>query len=165
MEGAGPWRRHRPPAAAVEHALPRVERHVTSTRVGPGAVREATRAVRDSLAGVGVDPRSALADAVLLVLGELVANVLRHARQTTVMDIGVTAAPGRLVLSVADGDPRLPELAPARTGDGLRSVIEVAALYDGELSAEPAVNHHGKIVMVSFCRVPGTATTTTTSEE
>ncbi|MFG2549510.1 hypothetical protein [Streptomyces sp. NPDC048581] len=35
-------------------------------------------------------------------------------------------------------------------GAGLRMVAELAADYDGELSAEAAVEHNGKVVLVRF---------------
>ncbi|WP_241740766.1 hypothetical protein [Streptomyces sp. L2] len=58
----------------------------------------------------GVAPRSAFADAVRLVVGELVTNVPRHAAHSTVADVGVAVAAGQLVVGVADAEPRLPEL-------------------------------------------------------
>ncbi|MEV7981278.1 ATP-binding protein [Streptomyces sp. NPDC086519] len=144
-----PWRRRRPDAA-VEHALPAVQRHIASFRPGPGAVRRAREAVSEHLPAAGVAPGSAFADAVLLVVSELVANVLRHAPGSPVMDVGITVAAGQLVVSVADAEPRLPDLSDGGMGAGLRMVAELAADYDGEVSAEPAVDHDGKVVLVRF---------------
>ncbi|MFF4731607.1 ATP-binding protein [Streptomyces mirabilis] len=102
---------------------------------------------------VGVAPSSAFADAVLLVVSELIVNVLRHAARSPVADVGITVAAGRLVVSVADAEPHLPELEPGATRAGLQLVAELAAEYDGDVSAEPAVDHGGKVVLVRF-RVP-----------
>jgi signal transduction histidine kinase len=144
-----PWRRGRP-AAAIEHARPPIRRHIASVPVGPDAVREAREAVAGHFVKVGVAPESAFADAVLLTVSELVTNVLRHASRSPLMDVGVTATADQLVVSVADADPRLPNLTPQGMGAGLRMVAELAADYDGELSAEPAVDHDGKVVLVRF---------------
>ncbi|MFG2549509.1 ATP-binding protein [Streptomyces sp. NPDC048581] len=103
------WNRGRP-AAAVEHVLPSVQRHVASVRVGPDAVREAREAVAGHFAETGIAPRSAFADAVLLVVSELVTNVLRHAPHSPLTDVGITVAGDQLVVSVADAEPRLPDL-------------------------------------------------------
>ncbi|WP_308311172.1 ATP-binding protein [Streptomyces sp. GbtcB6] len=153
MSGIGgfrpPWRRHRP-AAAVEHVLPAVQRHIASFRPGPEAVRRAREAVAERLPAAGVAAGSAFADAVLLVVSELVVNVLRHAPSSPVMDVGITVAAGQLVVSVADAEPGLPDLSEAGMGAGLRMVAELAADYDGGISAEPAVDHDGKVVLVRF---------------
>ena len=95
-------------------------------------------------------PGSAFADAVLLVSSELVVNVLRHAPRSSVMDVGITVGAGQLVVSVADAEPRLPDLSAEGMGAGLRMVAELAADYDGDVSAEPAVDHDGKVVLVRF---------------
>ncbi|MEV0171987.1 ATP-binding protein [Streptomyces sp. NPDC050803] len=144
-----PWHRGRP-AAAVEHVRPPVRRHVASVPVGPNAVREAREAVAAHFAETGIAPGSAFADAVLLVLSELVTNVLRHAPHSSMTDVGITVAGDQLVLSVADAEPRLPDLTLEGMGAGLRMVAELAAHYDGDLSAEPAVHHDGKVVLVRF---------------
>ena len=148
-----PPRRRDRPAAAVEHVLPPVRRHVASVRVGPDAVREAREAVARHFTEVGVAPGSAFADAVLLVVSELVTNVLRHAPGSPLMDVCLTVAAGQLVVGVADAEPHLPDLTPEGLGPGLRMVAELAADHEGEISAEPAVDHDGKIVLVRF-RIP-----------
>ncbi|MFE7979161.1 ATP-binding protein [Streptomyces shenzhenensis] len=148
-----PWDRRRRPAAAVEHVRPRGYRHIASVRVGPDAVREAREAAAGHFAQAGVAPGSAFADAVLLVVSELVTNVLRHAAHSPVADVGITVAAGHLVVGVADAEPRLPDLTDDGMGAGLRLVAELAADYDGEVSAEPAVDHGGKVVLVRF-RIP-----------
>ncbi|MGW0626012.1 ATP-binding protein [Streptomyces sp. NPDC002758] len=144
-----PWRKGKP-AAAVEHVLPPVRRHVTSVEVGPEAVRRAREAVAQALPPAGVPLNSAFADAVLLVVSELVTNALRHAPRSPVIDVGVTAAAGQLVVGVADAEPRLPDLSAAGMGAGLRMVAELAVEYGGDISAEPGVDHDGKVVLVRF---------------
>ncbi|MFB8180968.1 ATP-binding protein [Streptomyces sp. NPDC055966] len=145
-----PWRRGRRPAAAIEHVPRVVQRHIASFTLGPEAVRRAREAVTEHLPAAGVAPGSAFADAVLLVTSELVANVLRHAPRSPVMDVGITVAAGQLVVSVADAEPRLPDLSDEGMGAGLRMVAELAADHDGDVSAEPAVDHDGKAVLVRF---------------
>lgn len=144
-----PWRRGRP-TAAIEHVPPAAHQHIASFRVGPEAVRRAREAVAEHLPAAGVAPDSAFADAVLLVTSELVVNVLRHAPRSPVMDVGITVAAGQLVVSVADAEPRLPDLRAEGMGAGLRMVAELATDYDGDVSAEPAVDHDGKVVLVRF---------------
>lgn len=144
-----PWRRGRP-AAAIEHVPSPVRRHIVSVPVGPEAVRRAREAVAGRFGEVGVRPGSAFADAVLLVVSELVVNVLRHASHSPVADVGITVGAGQLVVSVADAEPRLPDLQPGAMGAGLQLVAELAAEYDGDVSAEPAIDHAGKVVLVRF---------------
>ncbi|WP_405810245.1 hypothetical protein OG729_36260 [Streptomyces sp. NBC_00210] len=96
MDRFRPWRKHLP-AAAVEHTLPSVQRHIVSVQVAPEAVREARQAVAEHLPKVGI-------------------------------------------------------AADAR-GEGLRTVAELADIYDGDVSVEPAVDHDGKVVLVRF-RIP-----------
>ncbi|KPI07472.1 ATP-binding region ATPase domain protein [Actinobacteria bacterium OK074] len=146
-----PWRRGRGrPMAMIEHVRPAGRRHVVSLELGPQAVRRAREAVAGLLFGAGVVPDSAFFDAVLLVTSELVTNVVRHAARSPVMDVSVTVAAGRLVVGVADAEPRLPDLSEEGMGAGLRMVAEVAADYGGDVSAEPAVDHDGKVVLVRF---------------
>ncbi|WP_327318752.1 ATP-binding protein [Streptomyces sp. NBC_01235] len=147
-----PWRRSRP-AAAIEHLPPAVQRHIVSLKLGPDTARRTREAVARHLPDAGVALNSAFADAVLLVTSELVTNVLRHAAHSPVIDVGLTRSAGQLVVSVADAEPRLPDLTADGMGAGLRMVTEVAADYDGDLSAEPAVDHDGKVVLVRL-RMP-----------
>ncbi|GAA3784601.1 hypothetical protein GCM10022403_019080 [Streptomyces coacervatus] len=147
-----PWRRGRS-AAVIEHVPSPVRRHIVSVPVGPEAVRRARVAVAGRFGEVGVVPGSAFADAVLLVVSELVVNVLRHASRSPVADVGITVGAGQLVISVADAEPHLPSLEPDAMGAGLQLVAELAAEYDGYVSAEPAIDHDGKVVLVRF-RMP-----------
>ncbi|MEU6201321.1 ATP-binding protein [Streptomyces sp. NPDC047061] len=116
----------------------------------------AREAVAGRFSEVGVAPDSAFADAVLLVVSELVVNVLRHAPRSPVADVGITVGARHLVVSVADAEPCLPEFEPGATGAGLQLVAELAGEYDGDISAEPAIDHDGKVVLVRF-RVPSQA--------
>lgn len=147
-----PWRRVRP-AAAEEHVPPPVRPRIVSVPVGPDAVRLAREAVAVRFPQVGIAPGSAFADAVLLVVSELVVNVLRHAASCPTADVGITVETGWLVVSVADTEPCLPALAPGAMGAGLQTVAELAGEYDGDVSAERALDHGGKVVPVRF-RIP-----------
>ncbi|WP_406446937.1 ATP-binding protein [Streptomyces sp. NBC_01613] len=130
-----------------------MRRHIVSVPVGPDAVRQAREAVTQRFGDVDVPPGSAFADTVLLVVSELVVNVLRHAPQSSVADVGITVKARQLVVSVTDTEPDLPDLEPGAVGAGLQMVAELAAEYDGDVSAEPAVDHDGKVVLVRF-RMP-----------
>ncbi|WP_313896579.1 ATP-binding protein [Streptomyces sp. GC420] len=117
----------------------------------PGCVALARRTTAARLLELGITPRSAFADTVLLVVSELVTNVLRHASDhSPAAEVGVTAGAGRLVVGVADRDPRVPALPAGGTGRGLLTVGELAARYDGELSIQPAAHGPGKTVLVRF---------------
>ncbi|MDF3143487.1 MULTISPECIES: ATP-binding protein [unclassified Streptomyces] len=129
---------------------PPVRRHIVSIPVGPEAVTHAREAVAGRFREIGVVPDSTFADAVLLVVSELVTNALRHAARSPLMDVGITVAADQLVVSVADAEPRLPDLTLEGMGAGLRMVTELAADYDGDVSAEPALDHDGKVVLVRF---------------
>ncbi|WP_326728221.1 ATP-binding protein [Streptomyces phaeochromogenes] len=137
----------------MEHVPSPVRRHIVSVPLGQEAVPRAREAVAGRFREVGVMPGSAFADAVLLVVSELVVNVLQHAPHSTVADVGITAGAGQLIVSVADTEPRLPALEPGAMGAGLRLVAELAGEYDGEVSAEPVLGHGGKVVLVRF-RIP-----------
>ncbi|MEV1069473.1 ATP-binding protein [Streptomyces sp. NPDC050263] len=147
-----PWRRGRP-VAAIEHVPPPERRHLVSLKLGPETVRRTREAVALHLPEAGVATGWAFADAVLLVTSELATNVLRHAAYSPGLDVGLTSKGGYLVVSVADAEPALPDLTEAGMGAGLRMVTEIAADYDGDVSAEPAVDHDGKVVLVRF-RIP-----------
>lgn len=144
-----PWRKYMPPVA-VEHASPRVQRHVVSVHVGPGAVRMATRTVSGSLTEAGIAPTTAFADSLLPVVGELVTHVVRHAANTPVTNVGITVTGGQLAVSVADDDDRLPCLDSAGVGPGLWMVSELADEYRGEVLAETAADRGAKTVMARF---------------
>lgn len=119
----------------------------------------------DYLPEVGVAPDSAFADAVVPATSELVVNVLRHASRTPVVDVGITVAAGRLVVSVADIEPRLPDLSDEGMGTGWRTVTELAADHGGDVSAEPAGDHDGKVVLVRFAPPPQTGVHRWTSQQ
>lgn len=94
----------------MEHVPPPAQRHIASFRLGPEAVRRACEAVTAHLpfsrCGTGFGVRGCGA----LVTSELVVNVLRHARRSPGVDVGVTVAAGQLVVSVANAEPGLPDL-------------------------------------------------------
>lgn len=147
-----PCRRGRP-AAAVSPVPPSVARYCVSVEMAPEAVTRAREAVAEGLAEVGVVAGSAFADAVLLVVSELVANVLRHVPRCPVADVELTVGAGHLIVGVADAEPRLPLLGPGEMGAGLRLVAELAAEYEGGIGAKLTVNRDGKVVLVRF-RMP-----------
>lgn len=50
------------------------------------------------------------------------------------------------MVSVADAEPRLPDLQPGAVGAGLELAAEPAGEPDGGVGAEPAIGHDGKVV-------------------
>ncbi|MFE2992951.1 GAF domain-containing protein [Streptomyces sp. NPDC059262] len=72
----------------------------------------------------------AVADEVLAVVGEALANVARHARATSV-EVAVAAADGVLTVSVSDDGIGIPE---GGRRSGLRNLSERAERLGGELS-------------------------------
>ncbi|MFD5121092.1 GAF domain-containing protein [Streptomyces sp. NPDC058385] len=72
----------------------------------------------------------AVADEVLAVIGEALANVARHARATSV-EVAVAAADGVLTVSVSDDGIGIPE---GGRRSGLRNLSERAERLGGELS-------------------------------
>ncbi|MFF4738523.1 ATP-binding protein [Streptomyces sp. NPDC001262] len=117
----------------------------------PEAVRQVRRDTGMALSEYGLRSHSAFADAVLWVVSELVTNAVRHAAdRSPTVDVTLAFAAGRLVIGVADQDPRLPDLARSAMGEGLQGVTELTAAYGGGLSVEAAVHHCGKTMLVWF---------------
>lgn len=105
----------------------------TWERYGEVSAAEARAAARDFMVSVGChDPRQA--DAVLLVVSELVTNALRHASGVTAFQLGHSER--GLTVSVydtADEPPRALPLDPARPGGfGLHLVRGVAGCLEVE---------------------------------
>ncbi|WP_406405713.1 ATP-binding protein [Streptomyces sp. NBC_01643] len=132
-----------------------MNRQVMTVPLVPASVRAARISTAEALTAFGVAPRSSLADAALLVVGELVSNCVRHAAEhASDAEVTVTVAAGQLVIGVGDQDPRMIDLAAGTTGEGLRTVVELAAAYEGDVSVEPAARGRGKTVLVRF-QLPG----------
>jgi signal transduction histidine kinase len=124
--------------------------HLTLS-LAPGAVTAARHDVTEVLAEFGFDRRSAFSDAVLLVVSELVSNVLRHATgPAATAEVAVTVDGSRLLIDVADQDPQLPDLSANALGGGLRTVVELAEQYGGNLRAHALPRGAGKSMHVGF---------------
>ncbi|MFE7045699.1 ATP-binding protein [Streptomyces atratus] len=146
---------HRGHEPAGVRALPHVRRHAITVPLLPPSVRIARISTAEALTSFGVAPGSSLADAALLVVSELVSNAVRHAAgHSPDAEVTVTVAAGHLVIGVGDQDPHVMDLASGATGEGLRTVAELAAAYDGDVSVEPAARGRGKTVLVRF-QLPG----------
>jgi len=148
------WRR-RPKQEAVLVAVPevpaRVRRHAFTVPTRRGAVRTAGQETAAVLAAFGVTSGTSFMDAVLLVVSELVANVIRHAADCTPMvEITLTVRGRLLVIDVADRHPDLPRVTPETAGEGLLTVLEVAAEYGGSLGVDPAPHGGGKTMRVQL---------------
>lgn len=91
----------------------------------PESARIARRAVVEALARVG---REDLADTASLLVSELVTNAIVHAR--TRFELGVTAGPGGVHVSVHDGSDVLPQPRhygrSATTGRGMSLIDQMA---------------------------------------
>ncbi|MGW9542638.1 ATP-binding protein [Streptomyces celluloflavus] len=139
------------PAAEHEHTPPQVRRQLITVPVQSGAVRTARLEVSDALTKFGIAADSSLAGAALLVASELVTNVVRHAAESSpTAGVGVTVGDGQLVIDVTDQSARLPALEGNAMGDGLRTVAELAAHYDGKVHVERARDGRGKMILVHF---------------
>ncbi|MFZ3492945.1 ATP-binding protein [Streptomyces sp. 5.8] len=129
--------------------------------------RRATRAAGEP--GGGAEPagcalmvrrssgQASLFGAVLLVVSELVANAVRHAHKSPDAEVTLEMTEHLLVVGVGDLDPRPMTLATAEraSGQGLRTVAELARVYGGDVRVEPA-GERGKSIVVRFILPEGT---------
>ncbi|MDT0341527.1 ATP-binding protein [Streptomyces litchfieldiae] len=109
--------------------------------------REATRAFTDSLAPV---PDPATADALVLVVSELVTNALRHGGGRFALELA--AAPDTVTVAVSDPSPtrpreRTPDLDDGSGGFGWRMVRGLAS----QLAITPGPGA-GKTIHAGFPR-------------
>jgi anti-sigma regulatory factor (Ser/Thr protein kinase) len=104
---------------------PRLTWRATGLSATVADVSRTRREARDVLAAWGVGQG---ADDVLLLLDELAANAVRHARSP--FDVTLTLGPDAVLCAVTDRDPRAPSLRPhsseALDGRGLLMVDELA---------------------------------------
>lgn len=135
-----------------------VRRHAWTVPLMPGAVRAARERAERSLVLFGLQSTSAIFGAVLLVVSELVTNAVRHAQHSPDAEVTLHMPDHMLVASVADLDPRPITLADAgrTSGQGLRTVADLARTFGGDLRIEPATNGRGKTVVVRFILPGGT---------
>ncbi|MFE9313299.1 ATP-binding protein [Streptomyces sp. NPDC006706] len=125
-------------------------RRVFSVPTEPTSVHQARVSTQAALAEWEVAPGSALVDAVLLVVSELVTNVVRHAGdRSPSAQVVIAVGADHLVVGVADRDPHIPPTTRADAGEGLRTVVDLAKLYEGGVTVAP-VEHGGKIILASF---------------
>jgi signal transduction histidine kinase len=130
---------------------PKGRDYLLTVSLDPGAVAAVRHDVAEVLASFGVSRNSAFTDAVLLVVSELVANVVRHAAgRSATAEVTVSTSGRHLVIGVEDQDPRLPDLSPQALGEGLRTVSELAAAYGGGVSVQPLAAGEGKTILVRF---------------
>jgi signal transduction histidine kinase len=133
---------------------PHVQRRTLILPTAPASVRAARIGTAEALTLFGLVPGSLLADAALLVASELMTNAVRHAaRHSPSATVTVSTGAGQLVVAVGDQDPRTFDLAGGSAGEGLRTVAELTACFDGEVSVEPAPWGPGKTVVARF-RLP-----------
>ncbi|WSP90701.1 ATP-binding protein [Streptomyces sp. NBC_01233] len=111
-----------------------------------------------SLTLFGLESASSLFGAALLVVSELVANAVRHAEQSPDAEVTLHMTDHMLVVGVGDLDPRPMTLADAdrASGQGLRTVADLARSFGGDVRVEPAAGGRGKTVVVRFILPEGT---------
>ncbi|MEV7523823.1 ATP-binding protein [Streptomyces sp. NPDC091371] len=141
-----------------QHALPQTRKHAWTVPLVPGSVRAARERTERSLVLFGLGSASSLFGAALLVVSELIANAVRHAQQSPDAEVTLHVSDHMLVVAVADLDPRPITLADAdrATGQGLRTVADLARAYGGDVRIEPATGGRGKTVIVRFILPEGT---------
>ncbi|MDU0302641.1 ATP-binding protein [Streptomyces sp. PAL114] len=138
--------------APAPYALP--HRHVLTLPTGPGAVRVARETVEQALGEWGIGERHpAAVGPALLILGELVANSVRHAAaaspQTTVV---YAAGPDCLVLVVHDRHPHRPDLTGPRAAGtgGLATVMELTYAPGGTAVVRGDPDGPGKSIWITL---------------
>ncbi|MFF5160221.1 ATP-binding protein [Streptomyces sp. NPDC000348] len=137
--------------ASVPNTLP--HRHVLTVPTGPGAVRLARETAERALAEWGIGERHPAVGPALLILGELVANSVRHAAEASPQTTVVYAAgPGCLVLAVHDRHPYLPRLSgPDGAGPGgLATVVELTRGLGGTAVVRGDADGRGKSVWITL---------------
>lgn len=124
----------------------------------PGSVRAVRERTERSLTLFGLESASSLFGAALLVVSELVANAVRHAEQSPDAEVTLHMTDHMLVVGVGDLDPRPMTLADAdrASGQGLRTVADLARSFGGDVRVEPAAGGRGKTVVVRFILPEGT---------
>ncbi|MCW5250134.1 ATP-binding protein [Streptomyces sp. SHP 1-2] len=137
-------------------ALP--HRHVLTLPAQPPAVRVARETAEAALAEWGVSASHPAVGPALLILGELVANSVRHAvpptRQVTVT---YAAGPDCLAFAVHDRHPYRPPLHAARRGTGggagtggLATVMELTTGLGGTAVVRGDRDGRGKSIWITL---------------
>ncbi|MEU1629187.1 ATP-binding protein [Streptomyces sp. NPDC020096] len=125
--------------------------HAVTLPTVPDSVRIARRTTAVTMAEFDVPVGSSFVDAAMLIVSELVTNAVRHAaKRSPSVAVVITVRVDQVVLEVADEDPRIPDLDPGTTGEGLRTVVELAAEWGGEVRVEPPLTGKGKIMRVTL---------------
>lgn len=100
----------------------------------PSRFGQVRRIVQAQLRYWRLDP---LVDPAVLGLTELLANVHKHARPDKKCTVGMAYLPGRLIVSVHDTDPRLPEAGATETLSTGGRGLDIVAALSGEWGAGP----------------------------
>ncbi|MGW7327146.1 ATP-binding protein [Streptomyces sp. NPDC054840] len=141
-----------------QSAPPQPRKHTWTVPLVPGSVRAAREQTERTLILFGLESASSLSGAALLVVSELVANAVRHAQHSPDAEVTVHMTDHMLVVGVADLDSRpvSPADAVRSSGQGLRTVADLARAFGGDLRIEPAPGGYGKTVVVRFILPGGT---------
>lgn len=129
-------------------------RHVLTLLSEPSAVRVARETAEQVLVEWGIGLRHPTVDPLLLILGELVTNSVRHAAarspQVTVI---YAAGPDCLAFAVHDRHPYLPTLYGALTGSGsggLGTVTELTLRLGGTAVVRADADGQGKSIWITL---------------
>ncbi|MEV7556483.1 ATP-binding protein [Streptomyces sp. NPDC089795] len=135
-----------------------IRKHAWTVPLVPASVRAARERSERSLVLFGLESTSALFGAVLLVVSELVTNAVRHAQRYPDAEVTLHMSEHLLVVAVADLDPRPITLADAgrSSGNGLRTVADLARAFGGDVRIELSADGRGKTVVVRFILPGGT---------
>ncbi|MDG5806070.1 ATP-binding protein [Streptomyces ossamyceticus] len=129
-------------------------RHVLTLPTMPGAVRLARETAEQALTEWGIGLRHPTVDPALLILGELVANSVRHAALLSPQLTVIYAADrDRLALAVHDRHPYQPPLYGALTGSGaggLATVMELTLGLGGTAVIDPDTDGNGKSIWITL---------------
>ncbi|WP_055715213.1 ATP-binding protein [Streptomyces torulosus] len=133
-------------------ALP--HRHVLTLPTMPAAVRLARETAEQALTEWGIGLRHPTVDPALLILGELVANSVRHAALLSPQLTVIYAADrDRLALAVHDRHPYQPPLYGALAGNGsggLATVMELTLGLGGTAVIDPDTDGNGKSIWITL---------------
>ncbi|MDX2648413.1 ATP-binding protein [Streptomyces sp. NPDC001902] len=127
-------------------------RHVLTLPTAPLSVTVARRTGEYVYTSWGVGPGDTVLGRALLILGELVANSVRHAAGVSPsLDVVYATGGGVLALAVYDLHPHRPDLLrAAATGGGLAMVTEVTAECGGTATVLPDPGTGGKGIWVTL---------------
>ncbi|WP_419993193.1 ATP-binding protein [Streptomyces boninensis] len=130
----------------------RPHRHCTvELEAAPARIGQARRIVSAQLRYWHLDH---LVDRAALALTELLTNVHRHAEPDKHCTVELELRPGELLVSVRDGDPRLPEMQPPELLSGCGRGLPLVAAVSESWGCRVREGGAGKSVWFSLAAPP-----------